>query len=381
MKNSEAANQKESPKSKLWILLFLLIAMLVLLLLWQQKKAQDDLEKERQKALLAQQDSLRQDSLQRAQDSLAQIRMRDSLQWALDSLRLDSLRQDSLRRDSLHLLRTQDSLRWLEQQNKKDSSAQSRHSVSNASSASADSLPPHPQLLPPGGRYFGNARLELKCPEAKCSAYLSVGDSSAPQAAPSFTLSESADIWYYAIDSAGNRSPWQKQSYVIEAADNKCGKNMVPIQKASGEFCMDVYEWPNKAGAEPLHSVTQEKAAQYCAEVGKRLCTADEWQAACEGPQKNAYPYGSSYSGSKCVTSHKGAKRSGRSKECRSYYGVYDLSGNLWEWTGTTYTKRPSYYYAAGGSYKTQVQSTCSEKKFSFYPQNQYPIVGFRCCK
>jgi formylglycine-generating enzyme required for sulfatase activity len=38
-------------------------------------------------------------------------------------------------------------------------------------------------------------------------------------------------------------------------------------------------------------------------------------------------------------------------------------------------------FYVAGGAWNTNNGSQCTEKKFSFYPQNQYPSVGFRCCK
>jgi formylglycine-generating enzyme required for sulfatase activity len=72
--------------------------------------------------------------------------------------------------------------------------------------------------------------------------------------------------------------------------------------------------------------------------------------------------------------------RSGRAEHCRSYWGMYDMSGNLWDWTSTP-ADREGLFLVAGGAWNTQNASSCNETKFSFYPQNEYPFVGFRCCK
>ena len=60
---------------------------------------------------------------------------------------------------------------------------------------------------------------------------------------------------------------------------------------------------------------------------------------------------------------------------------MYDMNGNLWEWTSSTSKDHPNMFLVAGGAWNTNNGSQCTESKFSFYPQNQYPSVGFRCCK
>ncbi len=57
-------------------------------------------------------------------------------------------------------------------------------------------------------------------------------------------------------------------------------------------FCMDRYEFPNEAGHRPTVSVTWDQARDVCANEGKRLCTAEEWTLACEGPERKPYPFG-----------------------------------------------------------------------------------------
>jgi formylglycine-generating enzyme required for sulfatase activity len=60
-------------------------------------------------------------------------------------------------------------------------------------------------------------------------------------------------------------------------------------------FCVDRYEWPNKAGAMPAVMASYEEAKTSCEAVGKRLCSDTEWTLACEGPERLPYPYGSGF--------------------------------------------------------------------------------------
>ena len=58
---------------------------------------------------------------------------------------------------------------------------------------------------------------------------------------------------------------------------------------------------------------------------------------------------------------------------------MYDMNGYLWEWTAIP-ANAPNRFLVAGGAWDTQNESHCSSTKYSFYPQNQYNFVGFRCC-
>jgi len=151
--------------------------------------------------------------------------------------------------------------------------------------------------------------------------------------------------------------------------------------KGDSNVCVDVYEWPNREGANPTAMVSQEGAEDSCASRGKHLCSLDEWRAACEGPGQSSYPYGETYDERYCPAQQSDPSRSGRFPACRSYYGVYDLTGNVWEWTSTVDPDHDDFYYVAGGNWETAEKGTCRLAKYSFYPQNTYPAVGFRCCE
>ena len=57
-------------------------------------------------------------------------------------------------------------------------------------------------------------------------------------------------------------------------------------------FCMDRYEWPNQKGELPALLVSWVDAKKQCEDIGKRLCTEDEFNFACEGEEMLPYTYG-----------------------------------------------------------------------------------------
>jgi len=154
----------------------------------------------------------------------------------------------------------------------------------------------------------------------------------------------------------------------------------------TGEFYIDKFEYPNVLGEQPLVNVTWLEAQAKCAEVGKSLCTARQWEKACRGgPDRGqegfVYPYGNTYDEDKCRTEvswQDGAAGSGAYPECVSGYGVYDMSGNVHEWTTEKSVEERA---TRGGFWQSDAyQSRCSNKLF-FHPTYAVSNIGFRCCK
>ncbi len=298
---------------------------------------------------------INQDSLRHVRDSIRAVRKfrKDSLARVNDSL----ARIEKARQDSLNKARLADSLR------------------------NSDKVPPTAEITPPAGRYYSPIKLKVKCDEIKCKTFVSIGDTLNPQdASKGIEYNKTGSVFFYAADSVGNRTAWEEAKYDM-ASDNICGKNAFPVPVGAKTVCVDAYEYPNQPDATPKDMVSQEEAARICKNEGKHLCSIEEWQAACRGKDGFKYSYGKSYKQNKCNTNTKSAKRSGRKTQCRSWYGMYDMNGNLWEWTSSTSKQHPDKFLVAGGAWNTNNESSCSESKFSFYPQNQYPSVGFRCCK
>ncbi|MBQ1824077.1 MAG: SUMF1/EgtB/PvdO family nonheme iron enzyme [Fibrobacter sp.] len=400
--NSNTQNKHKKRNVVVLVLMFLLLLCLFIAQCQLDKIKQEALRKEQETELEARQkhilDSLRLLEKMRA-DSLAaleaariadSIRIADSLA-ALDTV--DNTPKPTLNRDSIRHVR--DSLAALEKA-RQDSLQRIADSLAAIEKARADSIekqrlldsiraadqvPPTAEITPPAGRYYDPIKLKVKCDEIKCKTFLSIGDTLHPQdASKAVEYNKTGSVFYFAEDSVGNKTAWEEAKYDM-ASDNICGKNAYPVPVGSKTVCVDAYEYPNTADENPRDMVSHEEAVSLCEQAGKHLCTIEEWQAACRGKDKTRYSYGDSYKQNKCNTNTKAVKRSGRKEQCRSWWGMYDMNGNLWEWTSSTSKDHPNMFLVAGGAWNTNNGSQCTESKFSFYPQNQYPSVGFRCCR
>lgn len=159
--------------------------------------------------------------------------------------------------------------------------------------------------------------------------------------------------------------------------------NNEPIFVAA--FCIDKFEYPNTDGQSPSTSVTWEEATTSCKGGGKRLCSEKEWERACKGPDNSRYPYGNEFNASICNTADvKGLGRhvmvAGGMKSCRSGFGIFDLSGNVKEWTASKIAPGTRAFVIKGGSSVLRnVGTRCAMREFAL-PDETSSFLGFRCC-
>jgi sulfatase modifying factor 1 len=143
----------------------------------------------------------------------------------------------------------------------------------------------------------------------------------------------------------------------------RCGEtNMVPVWDKGGSretarFCIDIFEFPNKACELPFVFVAPFQAKRICEVQGKRLCAQEEWNLACRGDPAGGpdrlYAYGEELDLTLCNTnkSRLGSsplcdvstkerlwttcgthtEPSGAFRGCRSRFGVFDQHGNVAE--------------------------------------------------
>lgn len=247
-----------------------------------------------------------------------------------------------------------------------------------------DSGKPYIYADPWGGRHFDSVTVSLHCREG-CLVLYSFEDSVHFKSYETpFTFRRNTTIWISGVDSLGRQVEPTRIDYVIERNPGACKDNNMPVEVrgagAAKTICMDVYEWPNREGEFPKAFATWQQAADSCKQAGKRLCSLEEWQAACRGPDGEKYPYAGKYNENHCPAKEAGPQRAGRFPACRSYYGLYDMTGNLWEWTATRSRANEDFFMVGGGNWSAGGEATCSLAKFSFYPNVGYPFVGFRCC-
>lgn len=139
-------------------------------------------------------------------------------------------------------------------------------------------------------------------------------------------------------------------------------------------------------------------ARDACAAAGKRLCTEEEWFAACQGAppvdddgdgtftddmiEGTTYPYDDYHDPSRCWDGKEGdgfrPVYTGEMPGCVSKDGVYDLTGNVEEWVGGT----PEQGVLLGGAFDTSKDhARCSRRNPTFGPGYASLRTGFRCCR
>ncbi len=157
----------------------------------------------------------------------------------------------------------------------------------------------------------------------------------------------------------------------------------------------------------PQAYISRNQAQAACVESHKRLCTEREWVAACKGPERTKYPYGNAHMSGYCVDSNRvnpliklferlGAARyqfstmndpglnqvpgtlapTGSFARCTNDYGVYDMVGNVHEWTAD-----PQGTFRGGFYLDTKLNGPGCDYKTVAHPATYHDYsTGFRCC-
>jgi len=116
-----------------------------------------------------------------------------------------------------------------------------------------------------------------------------------------------------------------------------------PVGGVSYKLVSDYAEWLAKTGRVP----------------GARPCTEWEWERAARGLDGREYPWGNGFNKDAANTwesESTGSGLGGTTAVCTfpqgiSPAGVWDMSGNVWEWTRTWYDGERKYRIVRGGSW------------------------------
>jgi formylglycine-generating enzyme required for sulfatase activity len=103
-----------------------------------------------------------------------------------------------------------------------------------------------------------------------------------------------------------------------------------------------------------------------------RLCTAQEWESACQGGERSRWPYGNHYKAEICNLRGDSVEVTGARNKCRSTFAIFDMSGNIAEWVAEGGIR--------GGSALDRTRGQCSLKRANPDEQSAFSDVGFRCC-
>lgn len=147
----------------------------------------------------------------------------------------------------------------------------------------------------------------------------------------------------------------------------------------------------------PVEFIDWYEANEYCHKINKRLPTEAEWEKAVRGGTNSKFYWGNTtnkkYSWSKLnskdITHPVGQK-------APNSYGIYDMSGNVWEWVSDWYAS--DYYQISpyrnpkgpdsgdfkvqrGGSWSNSGDYLASSYRMVYGPLGKDEFNGFRCAK
>ena len=145
----------------------------------------------------------------------------------------------------------------------------------------------------------------------------------------------------------------------------------------------------------PVPNVAYDDAVAYCEWVGKRLPTEVEWEIAARGPESFRFPWGQEWQLGMSNTNEIGIANTqdvGMFPQDKSPFGVYDMLGNVQEWTSTrmrAYPRSPArrdpvfnrrLRVVRGASYAIKAANFGLFLRMGFL-DNFQAGTGFRCAK
>lgn len=199
----------------------------------------------------------------------------------------------------------------------------------------------------------------------------------------------------------GDKFNNHKHEFEIKAGDKlhmDLNAKGLAIESRDGRFAAKK-GWENH----PVVQVTWFGAKAYCDANGGRLPTEIEWEKAARGiTDSRSYPWGDEIThahanmyaskdpfqkgfGKQGTTTpvgfYNGRSYGGfQTKDARSPYGLYDMAGNVWHWTGDVYPNS-HYRWMRGGSKNNYDFELRVYNRNSAGPDFHEINIGFRCIR
>ncbi|MFO1009559.1 MAG: SUMF1/EgtB/PvdO family nonheme iron enzyme [Planctomycetota bacterium] len=241
----------------------------------------------------------------------------------------------------------------------------------------AETLPPGLVLVPGGRTKIGLERADLKRlleADPRSAEYAGALSAETPQhelVVPGFFLmtTEVTNEQYAAfLRASGRRAPYTwgakaiakaREAYLVELdrakeaalAEGRPVPDAVPFDDRRWweEHGRDeAFEVPAGDELRPVVFVDWNDARDYARWAGLRLMTEFEYQRAVRGDSTRAYPWGDAWDSEKFAATSLLKRKSapfavGSFPAGASKQGVFDLAGNVWEWTSSPFAPYPGY--------------------------------------
>ncbi len=154
--------------------------------------------------------------------------------------------------------------------------------------------------------------------------------------------------------------------------------------------------YPDGEASLPVVNVSWDDANAYAKWASKRLPTEEEWEYAARGNDGRIYPYGNEWKPqlSNAIEDNFGTPRPVRSyPDGASPFGVYDMAGNVLEWTFSDFKFYPGSKFSSegnpnagrkvlrGGAFNAPSKYQTATDRFFYPAATKANFIGFRCAK
>lgn len=166
------------------------------------------------------------------------------------------------------------------------------------------------------------------------------------------------------------------------------GYHLIHSHETVQRFLWKHRTYPPDRGRHPVVLVTHADATAYCAWRGARekrrlrLPTEAEWEKAARGPDGRIFPWGNEFDPARLNSADKGPYDTvpvGSYPSGKSPYGLYDMAGQVFEWTSISDEQRPEHFIVKGGSWDDLPGVTRAAARHSRPAMLKHILIGFRC--
>ena len=164
---------------------------------------------------------------------------------------------------------------------------------------------------------------------------------------------------------------WYDAIYFCNKLSKKIG--LTPVYAVDGKTDVSSWNYTPHEKKSIRGEITQNLSAD-----GFRLPTLDEWQYAAKGGENYEYAGSNNLDEVAWNDDNSGDKTHPVAQKKPNGYGLYDMSGNVWEWV---WDSSNDYRYYCGGSWNDYDDGCKVSIYDDYYAYDQYKGIGFRIAR